>query len=253
LLTVEHLTIRFGGLVAVNDLNFTIEEGEIFGLIGPNGAGKTTCFNMISGALVPTSGKVILNGKEIQGRPMFEINSQGIARTYQNINLFREMTVLENVMVGRQSHMKAGLISSIIRTASQRKEEKEVEQKAREMLEFVGLNHRLSDEACNLSYGEQRLLEIARALASDPVLLLLDEPAAGMNPSEKMELKELVLRIRKKGITALVVEHDMKFVMNLTDRICVLNYGQELALGTPLEVQSNPAVVEAYLGGENVG
>lgn len=253
MLTVENLTIRFGGLVAVNNLNFTIKKGEIFGLIGPNGAGKTTCFNMISGALIPTSGKVILNGKELQGRPMFEINGEGIARTYQNINLFKEMSVLENVMVGQQSHMKSGLISSILKSPSQKKEEAMVMEKAKEMVEFVGLHHRMADDACNLSYGEQRLLEIARALASNPVLLLLDEPAAGMNPSEKMELKDLVLRIRDKGITVLVVEHDMKFVMNLTDRICVLNYGEELALGSPSEVQTNPAVVEAYLGGENVG
>jgi len=253
MLTVENLTVRFGGLVAVNNLSFTINKGEIFGLIGPNGADKTTCFNMISGALVPTSGKVILNEKEIQGRPMFQINGEGIARTYQNINLFKEMTVLENVMVGQQSHMKSGLLAAILRTSSQRKEEMAVMEKAQEIIEFVGLRHRLADDACNLSYGEQRLLEIARALASDPVLLLLDEPAAGMNPSEKMELKDLVLRIRSKGVTVLVVEHDMKFVMNLTDRICVLNYGEELAMGTPTEVQNNPAVVEAYLGGENIG
>lgn len=249
MLKVENLTIRFGGLVAVNNLSFEIEKGEIFGLIGPNGAGKTTCFNMISGALTPTSGSVILNGVPIQGQPMFKINAAGIARTYQNINLFKTLTVLENVMIGRQSHMKSGPFSAIFRLPSQRAEEKAVKEKALEVLEFVGLKHREEDQARSLSYGEQRLLEIARALASSPCLLLLDEPAAGMNPSEKMALKDLVLRIRDTGVTVLVVEHDMKFVMNLTDRICVLNYGEELAIGLPSEIQQNEAVIEAYLGG----
>jgi len=250
MLKLDKLTIKFGGLVAVNELDFEIEKGTIFGLIGPNGAGKTTCFNMISGTFKPTSGAVTLNGERIDGFPMYEVNRRGIARTYQNINLFREMTALENVMVGRQSRMKAGLFAAILRTKGQRREERETREKAEQLLAFVGLTERQNDIAKSLSYGEQRLLEIARALASDPMLLLLDEPAAGMNQSEKVELADLVRRIRDElDITVLVVEHDMKFVMGLTEEICVLNYGKRIALGTPAEVQVSPAVIEAYLGG----
>lgn len=250
MLKVQDLTIRFGGLTAVDSLSFEIKEGMIFGLIGPNGAGKTTCFNMISGTLKPTSGTVTLNGERIDGQPMFEINKRGVARTYQNINLFKEMTALDNVLVGAHSHMRSGLWGSIFRLPGQRSEEKKIRQKAEEIMEFVGILHLKDDEARNLSYGEQRLLEIARALAGDPCLLLLDEPAAGMNPSEKMALMELVKKIRDRGITILVVEHDMKFVMGLTEEICVLNYGKRIACGSPEEIQKDPEVIAAYLGGE---
>lgn len=249
MLKVTDLTIRFGGLVAVDSLNFDIQKGEIFGLIGPNGAGKTTSFNMISGTFKPTSGTIELNGKRIDGKLMFQINKLGIARTYQNINLFKSMTVLENLLVGQHSRLTSGLPSAIFKIIKQRKEEKAAVKKAMEILEFIGLKGKENVQSCSLAYGEQRILEIGRALASDPCLLLLDEPAAGMNPTEKNILADLVLRIRAKGITVLLVEHDMKFVMGITDRICVLNYGKRIALGTPGEVQKNPEVVTAYLGG----
>lgn len=250
MLKLDNITIRFGGLVAVNQLSFEIQEGEIFGLIGPNGAGKTTTFNMISGTFKPTSGEIELNGTRIDGLPMFKINRMGIARTYQNINLFRTMTVLENVLVGQHPHMKSGLPSAIFKTPRQRREEQAADEKAHQILDLVNIKGKDDWIASSLAYGDQRRLEIARALASDPTLLLLDEPAAGMNPSEKADLANLVRKIRDRGITVLLVEHDMKFVMGITDRICVLNYGKRIALGGPKEIQSNPEVIEAYLGGE---
>jgi len=249
MLKLENTTIKFGGLTAVNEVNVEIEEGSIFGLIGPNGAGKTTLFNIISGVNKPTSGKVIFNGKEIQGIQPYKINQLGIARTYQNINLFKKMTVLENVMVGCHSMSKSGFFSSIFRTKGQEEEEKYIVEKSMEILEFMELKDKSSFKASNLSYGEQRRLEISRALASDPKLLLLDEPAAGMNGKEKEELSEIIKKINKKGITVLLVEHDMKLVMKITDTICVLNYGKKLALGNPLAIQNNKEVIEAYLGG----
>ena len=249
MLEVKDLSIEFSGLKAVQHLDFSVEKGEIFGLIGPNGAGKTTVFNMVSGYFKPTGGEIHLNGRRIDGRYMFETNKLGIARTYQNINLFSTISVMDNLLIGQHCRIPYGALHSFLHTKKYRDYEASPRQKARETLAFVGIPEREHDEARSLSYGEQRLLEIARALVSDPCLLLLDEPAAGMNPTEKDKLAKLVLAIREKGISVLCVEHDMKFVMGITDRICVLNYGKRIALGTPEEVQKCPEVIEAYLGG----
>ena len=249
MLEVRDLTIRFGGLVAVNAVNFQIPKGSIFGLIGPNGAGKTTIFNMISGVYAPTSGKVIFDGREIQGKAPYKVCDMGISRTYQNINLFKSMTVLENVMVGCHTRTKAGLFPSMLRIPSQRKEERSVVEKSQEILDFMDLGDKSMLKASSLSYGEQRRLEISRALASEPKMLLLDEPAAGMNGAEKEELQRTIRKIADKGITILLVEHDMKLVMNVTHQICVINFGKRIGFGTPEEIQKNPEVVEAYLGG----
>jgi ABC-type branched-chain amino acid transport systems, ATPase component len=249
MLKLEGVTIKFGGLTAVNDVTTEVPKGAIFGLIGPNGAGKTTLFNIISGVYAPTSGKVIFNGKEIQGLPPYKINELGISRTYQNINLFKKMTVLENVMVGCHTRTTSGLAAALLRTKKQREEEKAVVKKSMEILGFMGLSEKAGYKASNLSYGEQRRLEISRALASDPAMLLLDEPAAGMNGKEKEELCETIKKISRKGITVLLVEHDMKLVMGVTHMICVLNYGKKIAFGEPEHIQNNKEVIDAYLGG----
>ena len=249
MLEVKDLTIRFGGLVAVNAVNFQVPKGSIFGLIGPNGAGKTTLFNMISGVYAPTSGKVIFDGKEIQGKAPYKVCDLGISQTYQNINLFKSMTVLENVMVGCHTRTKAGLFRSMLRLPSQRQEEHSVVEKSQEILDFMDLGDKSALKASSLSYGEQRRLEISRALASEPKMLLLDEPAAGMNGAEKEELQRTIRKIAERGITILLVEHDMKLVMNVTEQICVINFGKRIGFGTPEEIQKNPEVVEAYLGG----
>ncbi len=253
MLKLENLTIRFGGLTAVDNVTTHVEKGEIFGLVGPNGAGKTTTFNMISGYYAPTSGKVIFDGREIQGKPQYEINRLGVARTYQNINLFNKMTVLENCMIGCHPRMKANLFDAIFDTGRKRREDEAAREKCRKILAFMDLAHREDHLAKSLSYGEQRRLEIARALVSDPKLLLLDEPAAGMNNTEKDELTGMIRSIRDMGITILLVEHNMKLVMGVCDRICVLNFGEKLAEGTPSYIQSHEGVIAAYLGGGDIG
>ena len=251
MLKVDHGTIKFGGLYANNDVCFEVNKGEIFGLIGPNGAGKTTMFNMISGVYKPTSGHVEFNGKRIDGLQPFQINKAGIARTYQNINLFKKMTVLDNVKVGCMSRTKAGIFAAILRTGAQRREEKAITDKCMEILKFLGIDGLANQIASNLAYGQQRLVEIARAMASDPQLLLLDEPAAGMNSTEKVELSRTIQKLnREKGLTILLVEHDMKLVLGITDRICVLDYGKRIALDVPAKIQTDKAVIAAYLGGE---
>lgn len=250
MLKVENLTLRFGGLVANNDVSMEVKENQIVGLIGPNGAGKTTFFNSISGVYTPNSGRVIFNGTEIQGKRPYKINEIGISRTYQVINLFRKMTVIENVVVGMHSRLHQGFFSSLLKVGVERREERSAYEKAYELLEFVGLGHRAYELAGSLSYGEQRLLEICRGLASDPKLILLDEPAAGMNATEKVELDRLLQKILKRNVSILIIEHDMKLIMGVADYLYVLNYGKKLAEGTPSEIQSNPDVIAAYLGGE---
>lgn len=249
-LKIQNVSKNFGGINALKDVTFSINEGEIYGLIGPNGAGKTTMFNLITNIFEPTSGEIIFKGENITALKSHKITEKGICRTYQNIRLFPQMSALQNVMVGGHCRSHAGVFSSVFRTKSQRVEEKELTKKAEELLELVGLLEFKDTYAENLAYGQQRRLEIARALASNPSLLLLDEPAAGMNEKETDSLYDLIKTVQSKGITVLIIEHDMPLVMKLCDRITVLNFGQKLAEGTPEEIQSNEAVIEAYLGKE---
>ncbi len=248
ILVLDQLTMRFGGLVALDHVSFTIEVGQIFGLIGPNGAGKTTCFNVITGVYEPTEGLVQFDGTQLGTQKRYEITKLGIARTFQNIRLFKSMTALENVMVGADAHSTVGVLNALFRTPLHRRTEAAAENAAYELLEFVGVAGRADELAENLSYGDQRRLEIARALATGPKLLCLDEPAAGFNPAEKAKLMELIRKVRDQGYTVLLIEHDMRLVMGVTDRIVVLEFGRKIADDVPSAIRENPAVIAAYLG-----
>ena len=249
ILEVKNLSIQFGGLRAVDGLNMTIKNGQLYGLIGPNGAGKTTVFNMLTGVYKPTTGTILLDGKNITGKPAIYINKAGIARTFQNIRLFKAMSVLDNVKVGLHNHMNYTAIEGVLRLPRYFKEEKRANEKAMELLKVFGLDGEAAQLASNLPYGKQRRLEIARALATEPTLLLLDEPAAGMNPQETLELAEFIKEIRDHfHKTILLIEHHMDLVMGIADRIYVLDFGKLIAKGTPEEIQNNERVIDAYLG-----
>jgi branched-chain amino acid transport system ATP-binding protein len=249
ILVVESLRKEFGGLVAVSDVDFVVPREKVVSLIGPNGAGKTTFFNMLTGVYKPTSGRVLLLGEDVTGKPPHAITERGVGRTFQNIRLFQNMTALENVLVGMHVRLKGNAFQAILRTPKVKREESEARDRGRALLEFSGLRRKDDEIGRNLSYGDQRRLEVARALATEPKLVLLDEPTAGMNPQETAEFTTFVSRLREEqGLSVLLIEHDMRVVMGVSDRVTVLDYGEKIAEGEPKEIQKNERVIEAYLG-----
>lgn len=250
LLEINNLSKRFGGLQAVKDVSFSVGSGAIKAVIGPNGAGKTTLFNLISGFLAPDSGAILFQGRSIHGRSPHEVAGFGLSRTFQHIRLFARMSALENVMVGRHVRSSAGFLAGMLNLPSTRLEERDIREQAIKAMDFLGIAHLADEEATSLSYGQQRLVELARALAAEPAILLLDEPAAGLNMRETADLAELITKIRNKGITVLIVEHDMSLVMSISDEIVVLSYGEKIADDKPLAIQKNPHVIQVYLGEE---